>query len=222
MRILLAEDEKLLSRAIVKVFERNNYSVDTVFNGKDALTYIEFGNYDCVVLDIMMPIMNGIEVIKHVRSTGNNIPILVLSAKYEISDKILGLDSGANYYLTKPFDTRELLAAIRAITRSQTANDSKLTFGNLSLDRSTYELSSPTDNIRLANKEFQMMEMFLNNPNHIISTEKFMSKIWGYESETEINIVWVYISYLRKKLIALNANVNIVAHRNSGYSLEEK
>ena len=180
MRILLAEDEKLLSRAIVKVFERNNYSVDAVFNGKDALTYIEFGNYDCVVLDIMMPIMNGIEVIKHVRSTGNNIPILVLSAKSEISDKILGLDSGANYYLTKPFDTRELLAAIRAITRSQTVSDSKLTFGNLSLDRSTYELSSPTDNIRLANKEFQMMEMFLNNPNHIISTEKFMSKIWGY------------------------------------------
>ncbi len=221
MRILLAEDEKLLSRAIVKVFEKNNYSVDAVFNGKDALTYIEFGNYDCVVLDIMMPIMDGIEVIKNIRSKGNNIPILVLSAKSEISDKILGLDSGANYYLTKPFDTRELLAAIRAITRTQIVTDTKIQFGDLTLDRATYELSTATDTIRLANKEFQMMEMFINNPNHIISTEKFMTKIWGFESEAEINIVWVYISYLRKKLSALNSNVKIVAHRNSGYSLEE-
>lgn len=221
MRILLAEDEKLLSRAIVKVFEKNNYSVDAVFNGKDALTYIEFGNYDCVVLDIMMPIMDGIEVIKNIRSQGNNIPILVLSAKSEISDKILGLDSGANYYLTKPFDTRELLAAIRAITRTQIITDTKIQFGDLTLDRATYELSTPTDTIRLANKEFQMVEMFINNPNHIISTEKFMTKIWGFESEAEINIVWVYISYLRKKLTSLNSNVKIVAHRNSGYSLEE-
>lgn len=221
MRILLAEDEKLLSRAIVKVFEKNNYSVDAVFNGKDALTYIEFGNYDCVVLDIMMPIMDGIEVIKNIRSKGNNIPILVLSAKSEISDKILGLDSGANYYLTKPFDTRELLAAIRAITRTQIVTDTKIQFGDLTLDRATYELSTATDTIRLANKEFQMMETFFNNPNHIISTEKFMTKIWGFESEAEINIVWVYISYLRKKLSALNSNVKIVAHRNSGYSLEE-
>lgn len=221
MRILLAEDEKLLSRAIVKVFEKNNYSVDAVFNGVDALTYIEYGNYDCVVLDIMMPVMDGIEVIKKIRSNGNNIPILVLSAKSEISDKILGLDSGANYYLTKPFDTRELLAAIRAITRTQTISDAKIQFGDLTLDRATYELSTPSDTIRLANKEFQMMEMFINNPNHIISTEKFMTKIWGFESEAEINIVWVYISYLRKKLAALNSNVKIVAHRNSGYSLEE-
>lgn len=221
MRILLAEDEKLLSRAIVKVFEKNNYSVDAVFNGVDALTYIEYGNYDCVVLDIMMPVMDGIEVIKKIRSKGNNIPILVLSAKSEISDKILGLDSGANYYLTKPFDTRELLAAIRAITRTQTISDAKIQFGDLTLDRATYELSTPNETIRLANKEFQMMEMFINNPNHIISTEKFMTKIWGFESEAEINIVWVYISYLRKKLAALNSNVKIVAHRNSGYSLEE-
>ena len=221
MRILLAEDEKLLSRAIVKVFEKNNYSVDAVFNGKDAVTYIEFGNYDCAVLDIMMPIMDGIEAIKKIRAKGINIPILILSAKSEINDKILGLDSGANYYITKPFDTRELLAAIRAITRTQVFTDTKIQYGNLTLDRATYELTSPSGSFRLANKEFQMMEMFLNNPNHIISTEKFMTKIWGYESETEINIVWVYISYLRKKLMALNSNVKIKAHRNSGYSLEE-
>ena len=221
MRILLAEDEKLLSKAIVKIFEKNNYSVDAVFNGKDALTFIELGNYDCVVLDIMMPIMNGIDVIKKVREKGNNIPILILSAKSDINDKILGLDTGANYYLTKPFDTRELLAAIRAITRTQVSSDSKIHYGNLILDRATFELSTPNGSFKLANKEFQMMEMLLSNPTHIIPTEKFMSKIWGYDSDTELNIVWVYISYLRKKLSALNANVKIVAHRNSGYSLEE-
>ena len=221
MRILLAEDEKLLSKAIVKIFEKNNYSVDAVFNGKDALTFIELGNYDCVVLDIMMPIMNGIDVIKKVREKGNNIPILILSAKSDINDKILGLDTGANYYLTKPFDTRELLAAIRAITRTQVSSDSKIHYGNLILDRATFELSTPSGSFKLANKEFQMMEMLLINPTHIIPTEKFMSKIWGYDSDTELNIVWVYISYLRKKLSALNANVKIVAHRNSGYSLEE-
>ena len=221
MRILLAEDEKLLSKAIVKIFEKNNYSVDAVFNGKDALTFIELGNYDCVVLDIMMPIMNGIDVIKKVREKGNNIPILILSAKSDINDKILGLDTGANYYLTKPFDTRELLAAIRAITRTQISSDSKIHYGNLILDRATFELTTPSGSFKLANKEFQMMEMLLSNPTHIIPTEKFMSKIWGYDSDTELNIVWVYISYLRKKLSALNANVKIVAHRNSGYSLEE-
>ena len=221
MRILLAEDEKLLSKAIVKVFEKNSYSVDAVFNGQDALAYIEYGNYDCVVLDIMMPVLNGIEVIKKVRQSGNNVPILILSAKSEISDKILGLDSGANYYLTKPFDTRELLATIRAITRTQISTDSKIQYCNLTLDRATYELSTSSGSFKLANKEFQMMEMFINNPNHIISTEKFMTKIWGYDSETEINIVWVYISFLRKKLTSLNANVKIVAHRNSGYSLED-
>ncbi len=221
MRILLAEDEKLLSKAIVKIFEKNNYSVDAVFNGKDALTFIELGNYDCVVLDIMMPIMNGIDVIKKVREKGNNIPILILSAKSDINNKILGLDTGANYYLTKPFDTRELLAAIRAITRTQVSSDSKIHYGNLILDRATFELSTPNGSFKLANKEFQMMEMLLSNPTHIIPTEKFMSKIWGYDSDTELNIVWVYISYLRKKLSALNANVKIVAHRNSGYSLEE-
>ena len=201
--------------------EKNSYSVDAVFNGQDALAYIEYGNYDCVVLDIMMPVLNGIEVIKKVRQSGNNVPILILSAKSEISDKILGLDSGANYYLTKPFDTRELLATIRAITRTQISTDSKIQYCNLTLDRATYELSTSSGSFKLANKEFQMMEMFINNPNHIISTEKFMTKFWGFESEAEINIVWVYISYLRKKLAALNSNVKIVAHRNSGYSLEE-
>ncbi|MCH5249978.1 MAG: response regulator transcription factor [Lachnospiraceae bacterium] len=221
MRILLAEDEVSLARAILKIFERNNYSADAVHNGEDALEYISTGNYDVAVLDIMMPKMDGITVLKKVREQGNQIPILMLSAKSEIDDKVLGLDSGANYYLTKPFDTKELLASIRAITRSQAAVDSKLVFGNISLDRATFELVSPTGNFRLANREFQMMELLMSNPHHIISAEQFMEKIWGFDSDAEINVVWVYISYLRKKLLALNANIQIKASRNAGYSLEE-
>ena len=221
MRILLAEDERSLARAILKIFERNNYSADAVHDGEDALEYIETGNYDVAVLDIMMPKMDGITVLKKVREQGNQIPILILSAKSEIDDKVLGLDSGANYYLTKPFDTKELLASIRAITRSQTAASSKLVFGNISLDRATFELVSPSGNFRLANREFQMMELLMSNPHHIISAEQFMEKIWGFDTDAEINVVWVYISYLRKKLLALGADIQIKASRNAGYSLEE-
>ena len=221
MRILLAEDERSLARAILKIFERNNYSADAVYNGEDAFEYLTTGNYDVAVLDIMMPKMDGITVLKKIRERGNQIPILILSAKSEIDDKVLGLDCGANYYLTKPFDSKELLASIRAITRSQTAVDSKLAFGNISLDRATFELTSPTGSFRLANREFQMMELFMLNPHNIIATEQFMEKIWGFDTDTEINVVWVYISYLRKKLLALNANIQIKATRNAGYSLEE-
>ena len=221
MRILLAEDEKPLARAIVKIFEKNNYSADAVHNGEDALAYLESGNYDVAVLDIMMPKMDGITVLKKVRAQGNLIPILMLTAKSEIDDKVLGLDSGANYYLTKPFDSKELLASIRAITRTGTATDSKLAFGNITLDRATFELASPTGSFRLANREFQMMELLMSNPHHIISPERFMEKIWGYDTEAEISVVWVYISYLRKKLIALHADIRIKASRNAGYSLEE-
>ncbi len=222
MRILLAEDERSLARALVKIFEKNNYSADAVHNGADALMYLDGGNYDVAIFDIMMPVMDGITALKKLRESGNNIPVLILTAKAEIDDKVLGLDTGANYYLTKPFDTKELLAAIRAITRCETHNESKLTFGNISLDRSTFEISSPTGSFRLANKEFQMMEMLMMNQHHIIPAERFMEKIWGYESDAEINVVWVYISYLRKKLTALHSNITIKSSRNAGYSLEEE
>ena len=221
MRILLAEDEKALARAVAKIFEKNNYSVDVVYNGEDALDYIEAGNYDAAVLDIMMPKMDGITMLKKVREAGNQIPILMLTAKAEIDDKVLGLDSGANDYLAKPFDSRELLARVRSITRTRAEVDSKLTMGNITLDRASYELSSPTGKFKLANKEYQMMELFLSNPHHLISADRFMEKIWGYDSDAEINVVWVYISYLRKKLTALKANVQIKASRNAGYSLED-
>lgn len=221
MRILLAEDERPLARALVKIFEKNNCSADAVHNGVDALAYLEAGNYDVAVLDIMMPKMDGITALKKLRAGGNQIPVLLLTAKAEVDDRVLGLDSGANYYLTKPFDTKELMATLRAITRTQTEVSSKLVVGNVALDRSTYELSTPKGSFRLANKEFQMAEMLLSAPRQIIPAERFMEKIWGFDSEAEINIVWTYISYLRKKLAALEADVTIRSARNIGYSLEE-
>ncbi len=222
MRLLLAEDEKSLSKAIITILQKNNYSADAVYDGKEALDYLASGNYDGVILDIMMPKLDGISVLKKLREQGNKIPVLMLTAKSEVDDKVLGLDSGANDYLTKPFNTKELLARIRAMTRNQNEQmDSKIKFGNIVLDRATFELSSPDGNFRLANKEFQMMEMLMMNPRCLISAERFLEKVWGYDSEVEINVVWVYISYLRKKLAALHANIQIKAQRNAGYSLEE-
>lgn len=222
MRLLLAEDEKSLSKAVKFLLEKNNYSVDAVYNGEDALDYLESGNYDGAILDIMMPKMDGITVLKKIRERGSLIPILMLTAKSEIDDKVLGLDSGANDYLTKPFNTKELLARIRAMTRVQTVQtDSQLQFGNITLNRATFEISSPTGNFRLANKEFQMMEILIANPHHFISTKRFMEKIWGYDTDVEVNVIWVYISYLRKKLTALHADIQIKSARNVGFSLEE-
>ena len=222
MRILLAEDERSLARALVHILEKNNYSAEAVYDGEEALCYLEAGNYDAAILDIMMPKMDGITVLKRVRAQGNTIPVLMLTAKAEVDDKVLGLDSGANDYLTKPFEAKELLARIRAMTRIQHAADTKLKLGNISLDRATFTLASPTGTFRLANKEYQMLEMLMANPNQLISTERFMEKIWGYDSEAEINVVWSYISYLRKKLSVLDANVQIKVTRNVGYSLEVK
>ena len=223
MRLLLAEDEKSLARAVSAILEKNNFSVDVVHDGADALDWLRAGNYDGAVLDIMMPKMDGVTVLRTIRAEGNMLPVLLLTAKSEIDDKVEGLDSGANDYLTKPFAAKELLARIRAMTRAQTAQPSStLSFGNLTLDRATFELKSPSGSFRLANKEFQMLETLMANPRSLISTERFMEKIWGYDAEAEINVVWVYISYLRKKLAALNANVQIKATRNAGYSLEVK
>ena len=222
MRMLLAEDEMALSKALVTILERNNYSVDPVYDGQAALAYAESGNYDGMVLDIMMPKMDGITVLTKLRNQGNRVPILLLTAKSEIDDKVQGLDVGANDYLTKPFHVQELLARIRAMTRLQHAHtNTRLQVGNVTLDRATFELSTPTGSFRLANKEFQMLELLMSNPRSLISTERFMEKIWGYDSQAEVNVVWVYISYLRKKLSALQANVQIKATRNAGYSLED-
>ncbi len=223
MRLLLAEDERELANALTEILKHNNYSVDAVYNGADAVDYIEMGNYDGAVLDIMMPVKDGITALKEIRANGNNLPILLLTAKSDIEDRVLGLDSGADDYLTKPFSTKELLARIRAMLRrsGDEVTDTTLSFGNVKLNRATFELSTNHSSFRLANKEFQMMEMLMTNPGQVISTEQFMDKIWGFDSDAELNVVWVYISYLRKKLQSLSADIKITAKRNIGYCLEK-
>ncbi|MBR1743652.1 MAG: response regulator transcription factor [Lachnospiraceae bacterium] len=221
MRLLLVEDEIELSNALTAILKHNNYSIDAVYDGEEALDYLDAENYDGVILDLMIPKVDGMTVLKKIRAAGNQVPVLILTAKAELDDRVLGLDSGADDYLGKPFATKELLARVRSITRRQTqAKGAVLTFGNLSLDCTTFDLSSPKDSIHLGNKEFQIMELLLANPGQLIATERFMEKIWGYDSEAEINVVWVYLSGLRKKLVKLDADVRIKAARNQGYSLE--
>ena len=223
MKLLLAEDEQSLSKALTAILEHNGYTVDAVYDGIEALEYLEMGEYDGVILDIMMPRMDGMTALQKIREKGNQVPILMLTAKSEVDDKVAGLDNGANDYLTKPFASKELLARIRAMTRTQTAAiTSTLQFGNISLDQATKELSSPSGKFHLANKEFQVMELLMSNPKNVIPTERIMEKVWGYDSNAELNVVWAYISYLRKKLTALNADIQIKATRNTGYSLEVK
>ena len=221
VNILVCDDDKEIVEAIEIYLKNEGYNVLKAYDGQQAIDILKENEVHLLVIDIMMPKLDGITALKKIRACGNPIPVLILTAKSEVDDKVLGLDSGANYYLTKPFDAKELLAAIRAVTRTQSEVNSKLVFGNISLDRSTFELSSPTGSFRLANKEFQMMEMFMANPHCILSAERFMEKIWGFDNEAEINVVWVYISYLRKKLSALGADICIKASRNIGYSLEE-
>ena len=221
MRLLLAEDERSLSRALVTILNRNGFEVEAVYDGKAALEAIESGNYDGAVLDIMMPKMNGLEVLKIIRDKKNLIPILMLTAKAEIDDKVEGLDLGANDYLTKPFAAKELLARIRTMIRTQTTQtESILHVGNITLNRATFELTSPTGNFRLANKEFQMMEVFLCNQGHSITHQRLLEKIRGDEKQVQTNVVWMYISYLRKKLEALHANLQITEEGHAEYILE--
>lgn len=225
MRILLAEDEKSMSKALTVILEKNNYSVDAVLDGDSAYRYLKTSEYDAAILDIMMPGMDGISVLKRIRQDGNQVPVIMLTAKAEIEDKIEGLDSGANDYLTKPFSSRELLARIRAMTRVNTNQaDSVLKIGNVILNRVTFELKSEDSDLSftLSGKEYQMLELLMLNSGVPISTEKFMDRIWGIDSESDQSVVWTFLSYLRKKLSSLNANVEIKATRGVGYKLEAK
>ncbi len=202
MKILLAEDERELSEALVAILNHNNFTVDAVYDGQEALDFLAVEEYDGVILDLMMPKVDGITVLKKIRNQGNDVPVLILTAKSDLDDRVLGLDSGADDYLGKPFAAKELLARLRAITRRKTeAVSAVLTFGNISLDATSFELSSPTGSIKLQNKEFQMFELLIANPKQLISTSRFFEKIWGYDSEAELNVVWVYISYLRKNCL---------------------
>lgn len=221
MKLLLAEDEKSLARAVKLILEKNNYLVDVVYDGREALEYLEADSYDGAVLDIMMPKMDGIEVLRRLRAEGNNVPVLFLTAKSQTEDKVLGLDTGANDYLTKPFEAQELLARIRAMTRvRQSQGSSVLSYGDIELNLATCELSSKSGSFRLAGKEFGMMELLMRDPGVLVSADKFLERVWGYETDADINVVWVYLSYLRKKLSALGSKVLIKAVRNSGYCLE--
>jgi len=221
MRILLAEDEHSMSRALCAILTKNNYAVDAVFDGEDALTYLLSGGYDLAILDVMMPKMDGFTVLRKIREKNIQIPVMMLTAKSEIDDKVEGLDLGANDYLTKPFETRELLARLRVITRSiAPSTDNFLRFGNVSLNRGSFELSGPSGSVRLPTKEFQMMEYLMANPSTLISTDRFMEKVWGLDSDADINVVWTNLSYLRRRLSSIGANIKIKATRNAGYSLE--
>lgn len=221
MRILLAEDESSLSKALTAILTKNNFSVDTVFDGNEAEGYILTGDYDCVILDVMMPGQDGFEVLRKVRRKGNTTPILMLTAKSQIDDKVEGLDLGANDYMTKPFDSKELMARIRAITRNAISSTNNiLKYGNISLNRNNFELSSPSSSVTLASKEYQILEYLMLNQGMLISTERFMDKIWELDYDGDSSILFTNLSYLRKKLTKIGANVKIKATRNAGYTLE--
>ncbi|HAN50602.1 MAG TPA: DNA-binding response regulator [Lachnospiraceae bacterium] len=221
MRLLFAEDEVELSDAVVAVLKHTNYSVDAVYNGQDAYDYLSAQEYDGAILDIMMPGLDGVEVVKRIRKEGNQVPVIFLTAKSELDDRVLGLDAGADDYLTKPFAMKELLARIRSITRRVgEVTGNTLQFGDLSLDANTYILSCGKQSISLPNKEFQMLEMMMRNPSQILSQDQFMDRIWGLDSETDLSVVWVNISYLRKKIAKLESKVSIKVTRNVGYSLD--
>ena len=224
MRILIVEDEQQLSEALGAILEKHNYTVDRVFNGEDGLDYILSNIYDLVILDIMLPLMNGLDVLKKARKEGIECPIILLTAKGEVSDKVAGLDCGADDYLPKPFYTEELLARIRALSRrkGEVTNDNELSFGDITLNIGTLELSTSLNSVKLTAKEFGLLELLINRKGSIINKDDIINKLWGFESEAEHNNVEVYISFLRRKLTFLKSKVTIKAIRNIGYLLEYK
>lgn len=221
MRLLIAEDERELAKALKTIFERHNYGVDVVFDGQAALDYALSGDYDGAVLDVMMPGIDGFEVVRRMRAQVVSTPVLLLTARSEIPDRVEGLDAGADDYLPKPFAMAELLARVRALVRRRERLTARVTtFQDLSLDADAYTLFCGQNSVRLVRREFQMMEMLMENPRHIIPTAQFMERVWGWDAEVDVSIVWVYISNLRKKLAKLGASVEIRATRGVGYSLE--
>ena len=222
MRVLIAEDEVATAKALKLLLERNKFSVDIVHDGNDAWAYISTSPYEVIVLDIMMPGMNGLEVLSRIRRNGITTPVLMLTAKSQVEDRVAGLDAGADDYLPKPFATAELIARVKALSRrNETYSDKFRKAGNVTLDCNRYELSVGDQSIRLNNKEFQLMELFFLHPGYVFSTEHLMERIWGLDSDSNIDVVWTYIGFARKKLRELNANVEIRTVRGAGYKLEE-
>ena len=221
MRLLLAEDEEDLGEALGVFFEKNHFSVDIVHDGRAACEYAESSAYDAMILDVMMPRMDGFTALRQMRARGDKTPIMMLTARGETRDRIEGFDSGADDYLPKPFDPDELLSRVRAmLRRSEAYRPSVLTFSDLTLDPATGELSCGTEKIRLSGREYQMMELFLRSPGMLFPTERLMEKIWGWDSEAETGVIWVNISNLRKKLKSIGSTAKINASRGLGYLLE--
>ena len=223
MRLLYAEDERSMSEAVVDILTFHKYIVDAAYDGEEALMYAESEQYDGIILDIMMPKLSGLDVLKKLRASGNTTPVLLLTAKAEVEDRIKGLDMGADDYLPKPFAMGELLARVRAmLRRREDYTPEILVVGNLSLNLKSYEFSGPAGSVILPKIEYQLMEILMLNRGIYLSTDDLLLKIWGYDSDTDVGIVWVYISYLRKRLVSVGANVEIKAKRNIGYTLVVK
>lgn len=223
MRLLIAEDELDLAEALTVFFEKNHFSVDAVHNGFDAYEYAASGGYDGVILDVMMPKMNGIQVLERLRAEGCRTPIMMLTAKGQKDDRITGFNAGADDYLPKPFDPDELLSRVRAmLRRSEAYQPSVLVWGDVTLDPGTGLLACGGQSVRLGGREFQVMELFLRNPRQVFSAERIMERIWGWDNEAEINVVWVNISNLRKKLKAIGSRVTLKVNRGLGYALEDE
>ena len=221
MKLVFAEDEVSMAEAVIDILTYHNYSVDTVYNGADALDYARTEHYDGIILDIMMPKKNGLDVLKTLRSEGSTVPILLLTAKAEVEDKIAGLDMGADDYLAKPFVMGELLSRVRAMLRRKDQFTPDVsTYGNVSLNMSSCELTGPLQTVVLPKIEYKLMELLMLNKGIYLSTEDILVKVWGYESEAESGAVWVYISYIRKRLAAVGADIGIKAKRGVGYTLE--
>lgn len=223
MRLLIAEDDFKLLKSLKYIFERAQYIVDGVTDGTDALEYAQTGEYDGLIFDIMMPGMDGIEVLKRLRVQGVSTPALFLTAKTEVYQRVEGLDAGADDYISKPFSTQELLARVRAMLRRKDRyTPDQVEMNGVTLNRSTYEISFQGETQPLRGKEFQIMEMLMDQPGAPISTEQFMSHIWGWDSEADVSVVWVHISNIRKKLIKLGSPLEIRFIRGVGYSLEKR
>lgn len=222
MRILIAEDELELAKGLKFLLEKNMFSVDTVCDGAQALEQFKNTDYDVIVLDIMMPEVNGLEVLKAIRKAGSHVPVLMLTAKAEVEDRVAGLEAGADDYLPKPFSTREFIARVKALSRRNGGYaELLLTFHDVKLDCNRYELACGSKSVRLNNKEFQLMELFMRHPHFVFSTSHLMDKIWDQDSSADMSVVWTYVGFIRKKLKQTGAKVEIRTARGAGYSLEE-
>ena len=220
MKILLVEDDRELSNVITKALSIDKYNVDNAYDGIEALDFLEISKYDLIIMDIMMPRLNGYETLKEIRRRKNNIPVMMLTAKSLVDDKVLSLDAGADDYLTKPFQLKELLARIRSLLRRKGTDLQDYEYNDISLDQNTYEVKCNGKSVRLTSKEYQLLELFIRNPKNYFSADDILLRVWEYDSEVDVSVIWVFISQIRKHLASIGSNTTIKASRGIGYHLE--